>query len=1453
VIKSLPVNGTLLLNGVALAVGAEVPATANGASVTFVPNANWNGSTDFQYAAVDNLGLEDSSAATATINVVSVNDAPETQATSASGAEDVAGIPVALSGSDLDGSVDHFVIKSLPVNGTLLLNGVALAVGAEVPATANGASVTFVPNANWNGSTDFQYAAVDNLGLEDSSAATATINVVSVNDAPETQATSASGAEDAAGIPVALSGSDLDGSVDHFVIKSLPVNGTLLLNGVALAVGAEVPATANGASVTFVPNANWNGSTSFQYAAVDNLGLEDSSPATATINIAAVNDAPETAATSASGAEDTVGIPVALSGSDLDGSVDHFVIKSLPANGTLLLNGVALAVGAEVPATANGASVTFVPNANWNGSTDFQYAAVDNLGLEDSAPATATITVASLNDAPETQATSASGAEDAAGIPVALSGSDLDGSVDHFVIKSLPANGTLLLNGVALAVGAEVPASANGASVTFVPNANWNGSTDFQYAAVDNLGLEDSSPATATITVASLNDAPETQATSASGAEDAAGIPVALSGSDLDGSVDHFVIKSLPVNGTLLLNGVALTVGAEVPATANGATLTFVPNANWNGSTDFQYSAVDNGGLEDSSPATATINIAAVNDAPETAATSASGAEDAAGIPVALTGSDSDGSVDHFVIKSLPANGTLLLNGVALAIGAEVPATANGASVTFVPNANWNGSTDFQYAAVDNGGLEDSSPATATISITAVNDAPETAATSASGAEGSAGIPVALSGSDSDSDGSIDHFVIKSLPANGTLLLNGVALAVGAEVPASSNAASVTFVPNANWNGSTSFQYAAVDNLGLEDASPATATLSVAAVNDGPVFGTPTGTAIVSEEGLAAGLVDSTGSPSDTTNALVATGTFAISDIDSPSLSVTLTAPATALTSNGVPLTWSGNGTSTLSASAGGQPVMTISITSAGAYTVTLLGQVDHPQANLEDVLSFSVGVTASDGASSASGTLQVSVEDDAPVLATPMQSIMLDSSGATAIGDLNLSTGADANGSSVQFSTTTGVSVDASGYILSTTLDKSGTVISSSSYLTYQGSKLHYVTGTNSLTAVSADGTQVFKITADPVSGQYQVTNYVNLDSPSSTFTTFDLSGGNSGAYDLGVGSQFSLQATATTINSSNQVVTDTVNTSDNSFGVGSGQSIDTGDVLKFTFIDKSTNQATDMTSVSLTTDKLGSGEKLTWTAFDSAGIAVGSGTVNGVSGGSASFTIDSSKLNSGEHEFSSISFGAGAGTSYKLLISAITGQTEAYDQRITLGMKAADGDLDSTASQSMQITFDSDNTIQAGSSGSALGGGSGANNLIGGSGDDILTGGSGNDTMTGGAGADTFTWKSGDAGTAGSPDLDVVKDFKPQTEQDRLDLSDLLHGETTSNIDNYLKLIVDSGTGNATLLVSKEGHLNDGGSAASHADLSVTLEGAASQLSGSSINSLIAGADPTIKVDQN
>ncbi|MBK5550539.1 LapA family giant adhesin, partial [Pseudomonas sp. TH03] len=139
-------------------------------------------------------------------------------------------------------------------------------------------------------------------------------------------------------------------------------------------------------------------------------------------------------------------------------------------------------------------------------------------------------------------------------------------------------------------------------------------------------------------------------------------------------------------------------------------------------------------------------------------------------------------------------------------------------------------------------------------------------------------------------------------------------------------------------------------------------------------------------------------------------------------------------------------------------------------------------------------------------------------------------------------------------------------------------------------------------------------------------------------------------------------------------------------------------------------------------------------------------------------------------------------------------------------------------------------------------LDGGKGNDILLGGTGNDTLIGGPGNDTLIGGAGADTFVWKAGDTGN------DVIKDFNAG-EGDRIDLRDLLQGETGSTIDNFLKITTVDGV--SSLQVSSAGKLNSTDAVAAAPDVTIKLEG--NNWSTANIHSLIAGSDPTIKVDHN
>ncbi|WP_263146283.1 VCBS domain-containing protein, partial [Pseudomonas sp. RIT-PI-AD] len=150
---------------------------------------------------------------------------------------------------------------------------------------------------------------------------------------------------------------------------------------------------------------------------------------------------------------------------------------------------------------------------------------------------------------------------------------------------------------------------------------------------------------------------------------------------------------------------------------------------------------------------------------------------------------------------------------------------------------------------------------------------------------------------------------------------------------------------------------------------------------------------------------------------------------------------------------------------------------------------------------------------------------------------------------------------------------------------------------------------------------------------------------------------------------------------------------------------------------------------------------------------------------------------------------------------------------------------------------------TLYGGNGNDQLLGGAGNDLLFGEAGDDRLFGGPGNDQLTGGAGKDTFVWQAGDTGQ------DTIKDFTPG--EDHIDLRDLLQGENDGNILDYLRV----NTTTSTLEINSSGNFAHGAAA----DVTIKLEtgGAPVDLShygatsSQIVNSLIAGADPTVKID--
>ncbi len=598
---------------------------------TFTPSAGFVGTTTLTYKAND--GSIDSLPGAVTLEVLNFPPSVDAQSLATSA---FAPLPVTLTGSDGNAQSLTFSIVMPPVQGTL---------SGTPPA------MTYTPGVGAEGPDSFTFRAFDGIAFSDPE----TISIL-VNDAPSVPARNLTTTEDIA-LPITLTGSDPNDHTLAFSIVTPPAHGSL--SGI-------------GASLTYTPATDYIGPDSFTCQAND--GYTDSAPATVSIDVQAANDAPVANPVS------VASIPplnFTLSGSDTENSPLTFAIVTPPATGTL---------------SGTSPNLTFAPAPGFLGPISFTYQAND--GTDDSPPALITLDV--LNAAPAVEALALITNEDTA-LPIALTGTDANDQPLMFVILTLPTRGTL---------------TGTSPNFTYTPNPNTFGPDSFTYRAND--GLLDSNTTSVSITVQSVNDAPETWFEIFSVNEDAtltvaANRSVLLNDSDLHAGAQ--AENNNPLTATL----------ADAPAHAASFTLnpngtfSYLPNPNFYGIDSFTYRAVDALGAA-SEPETVLIAVRAVNDAPVAAPQSVTTLED---VPraVHLRSSDVDalfawnpGPAPHdsdpnFTIVTPPAHGTL--SGIA-------------PDLVYTPNANYHGSDSFTFTAND--GMTASNVATVTITIQADSD-----------------------------------------------------------------------------------------------------------------------------------------------------------------------------------------------------------------------------------------------------------------------------------------------------------------------------------------------------------------------------------------------------------------------------------------------------------------------------------------------------------------------------------------------------------------------------------------------------------------------------------------------------------------------------------------------------------------------------------------------------------
>ena len=459
----------------AQAVNGNVVVDPDG-TFTYNPNADFNGIDSFTFTVADASAL--SIPTTVTINVNPVNDPPLITSAELTNAAEGSPYIYTVTTSDIDvGDIVTVTVPTLP--DWLSFDGVTL---------------TGTPGSVEVGDYPVEIVATD---LSGATFVQSFIIAVVANNSPIANTDTATTNEDTA-VVVDVLANDTDVDINDILsISSVSdvINGTATIN----------PDN----TITFIPDADFSGTATFNYTAKDNnFALSASTAVTITVN--SINDVPVANDASFIIVEDTA-LTNNLTAIDVDGDALSFILDTQAANGTAIVN--------------SDGSFTYTPNVGFEGVDSFIFTVADV--SVSSASAVVTITVNAINNPPVIAPVTLPVFIEDTAVTFDLTVTDADN--DALTVNIVdPANGTLNLTNT----------SGNVFSFEYTPNANYFGPEPL------SIGFDDSNAGTATfnqlVDVLSVNDVPVLSVTSPTEGTsflDTDTLTFTASASDTDGSI----------------------------------------------------------------------------------------------------------------------------------------------------------------------------------------------------------------------------------------------------------------------------------------------------------------------------------------------------------------------------------------------------------------------------------------------------------------------------------------------------------------------------------------------------------------------------------------------------------------------------------------------------------------------------------------------------------------------------------------------------------------------------------------------------------------------------------------------------------------------------------------------------------------------------------------------------
>ncbi len=696
---------------------------------TFTPREHFNGPTYFTYTLTDKAGAV-SRQATVSMNIAPVNDAPTVDDRYFATVEG-RDVHITLYGSDIDGDglTPIFIANSFSGDGEL-----------DTTNLAHGYVVYTPPNdLSQKIEATFQYKVSD--GQLESGVSTVTITTQPENDAPIAQSGNVNVVEDVSTvIDLADYVTDEEGDALTFQVIETPKNGTYDVN-----------------TKEYTSNTNYFGPDSFRFTATDSKGAV-SKAATMYIAVTPDNDAPEIAGPSEITVDQNSEYSQNVNASDVEENPLTYSLSGAPEW---------LSISATGQLEGTPVEQTEVKTHTFN--------IVVSDGEKETTKSV-TITVTDQEFSPITKGTSVITEEDVAvEVDLATLSSDIDGdeTIKSYAIVENGDNGS---------------ASIVENILTYTPAAEFSGSDNVTFKAIDDTGLE-STPASISIDITNVLDAPEAKPGTMTVDEDSSNtIDLKLLYSDVD-SPDLKVTVGQPSNGSI--------------SVSEDNVVTYTPNSDFDGNDSFAYIVNDG---EKEATASISVSVNPINDLPIAKEQTVS-VDQGGSIDITLTGQDIDNEQNEltYYLESVTEHGLLTDKGLP--------------NVTYVASSDFSGTESFTYKVKDLEGYSETK--TVYINVIDVNNAPKAINQVVITDED---VPVTFALLVEDED--VDNLKVS--------ITQPIDFEAGHVVV--TNANNVTFTPSLNHNGVALFKYTVTDNEGLTSQEVGV-TLIINPVNDAPNAG----------------------------------------------------------------------------------------------------------------------------------------------------------------------------------------------------------------------------------------------------------------------------------------------------------------------------------------------------------------------------------------------------------------------------------------------------------------------------------------------------------------------------------------------------------------------------------------------------------------------------------------